>query len=313
MVAEKTPCKVAVVGNSNIDVVMMVPRLPKTGETVVGGRFFTSSGGKGVNQAIAAIRAGGDVSLIARVGDDILGLWAIEEFLKEGIKVDHVIKDPKAPTGCASIFMTEKGEKISAVASGANANLSPGDIESLQETIAKSDVLLMQLETPVETVQKAASIAMQYDVKVILNPAPPRTLSDDVLQYVSVLTPNQKEIELLTGIRVHDHQSAEEAGRMLIGKGIDSVVLTLGAKGALLIDVGGVEHIPGFKVKTVDRTGVGDIFNGVLAVALAEGKIIREAVRYANAAAALSVTRLGGQISAPRKEEIEKVSVSLLY
>ncbi len=313
MVAQKRRGKVVVVGSLNMDVVMMVPRLPKSGETVIGGRFFTSSGGKGVNQAIAANRADGEVSLIARVGDDVLGLRAIEQLDKEGIKVDHIIKDSKAPTGCASIFLTERGEKISAMASGANANLSPDDIESVKEIIAKSDVMLIQLETPIETIKKAASIAMQYNVKVVLKPSPPRTLSDDVLQYISILTPNQSEIELLTGIRIHDHQSAEEAGRMLIAKGIDSVVLTLGSKGAFLVDMGGVEHVPSFKVKTIDNTGVGDIFNGVFATALAEGKIVREAVRYANAAAALSVTRLGGQISAPRKEEIEKVSVSLLY
>jgi ribokinase len=313
MVAQKLRGRVIVVGSLNMDVVMIVPRLPKAGETVVGGRFFTSSGGKGVNQAIAANRAGGEVTLIARVGDDILGLRAVEELHKEGIKVDHVIKDSKASTGCASIFLTERGEKCSAVASGANASLSPEDIDSVKEMIAKNDVMLIQLETPIETIKRAASIAMQYNVKVVLKPSPPRTLSDDVLRYISVLTPNQGEIELLTGIRVHDHQSAEEAGRMLISKGIESVVLTLGAKGAFLIDSGGVEHIPSFNVKTVDNTGVGDIFNGVLAVALAEGKIVREAVRYASAAAALSVTRLGGQISSPRKEEIEKVSISLLY
>jgi ribokinase len=313
MVAQKSRGKVVVVGSLSMDAVMMVPRLPKSGETVVGGRFFTSAGGKGVNQAIAANRADGEVTLIARVGNDILGLSAIEQLQKEGIKIEHVIKDAKAPTGCASIFLSEKGEKCSALASGANANLSPDDIHSVKETIAKNDVMLIQLETPIETIKEAASIALQYNVKVILKPSPPRTLSDDVLQYISVLTPNQSEMELLTGIRIHDHQSAEEAGRMLIAKGIESVVLTLGAKGSFLIDVGGVEHIPSFKVKTVDNTGVGDIFNGVLAVALAEGKILREAIRYASAAAALSVTRLGGQISAPRKEEIEKVSVSLLY
>ena len=313
MVAQKSRGKVVVVGSLNMDAVMMVPRFPKTGETVMGGRFFTSTGGKGVNQAIAANRADGEVTLIARVGDDILGLRAIEQLQKDGIHVEHVIKDAKMPTGCASVFLTEKGEKISAMASGANANLSPEDIESVKEMIGKNDVMLIQLETPIETIQKAASVAMQYNVKVVLKPSPPRTLSDDVLRYVSVLTPNQSEMELLTGIRIHDHQSAEEAGRMLIAKGIESVVLTLGAKGSFLIDAGGVEHIPSFNVKTVDNTGVGDIFNGVLAVAIAERKIIREAVRYASAAAALSVTRLGGQISAPRKEEIEKVSISLLY
>jgi ribokinase len=313
MVAQKSRGKVVVVGSLNMDVVMIVPRLPKPGETVVGGRFFTSSGGKGVNQAIAANRADGDVTLIARVGDDILGLRAIEQMNKDGIQVDHVIKDDKASTGCASIFLTERGEKCSALASGANANLSPEDIDSVKETIAKNDVMLIQLETPIETIKAAASIATQYNVKVILKPSPPRTLSDDVLRYISILTPNQSEIELLTGIKIHDHQSAEEAGRMLIAKGIETVVLTLGAKGSFLIDASGVEHVPSFKVKTVDNTGVGDIFNGVLAVALAEGKIVREAVRYASAAAALSVTRLGGQISAPRKEEIEKVSISLLY
>jgi ribokinase len=313
MVAEKLGGKVVVVGSLNMDVIMMVPRLPKPGESVIGGRFFTSSGGKGANQAIAAKRAGAEVTLIARVGNDILGIQAIDEFGKEGIRVDHIIKDPKAPTGCASIFLTEKGEKSSAIASGANANLSPADIDSVKDTIANSDVLLMQLETPIETIKHAAAIAMQYNVKVVLSPAPPRTLSDELLQYISILTPNQNEINLLTGIQIRDHKSAEEAGRILIAKGIDSVVITLGAKGALLIDVGGVEHIPSFKVKVVDRTGVGDVFNGVLALSLAEGKILREAVRYANAAAALSVTRLGAQMSAPRKEEIEKIAVSLLY
>lgn len=297
---------IVVVGSSNTDMIIKVPHVPVPGETIIGGTFSTAAGGKGANQAVAAARAGGDVTFVARVGEDMFGQKAKDGFVKDNINVDHVLNDKDAPSGVALIFVGEDGENSIAVASGANANLSPSDVEAASDAISSADILIMQLETPLETVQKAAMIASENGVKVILNPAPACELSDDILSHVSILTPNESEAELLTGIKVESEKDAGAAADALMAKGIETVVVTMGAKGAFVVTADSKESVSGFSVKAVDATAAGDVFNGTLAVGMAEGKPLKEAVRFANAAAALSVTKLGAQPSAPTRQEIEK-------
>jgi ribokinase len=297
--------KIVVVGSSNTDMIIKVDRLPGPGETVLGGTFSTAAGGKGANQAVAAARAGADVTFIARVGDDLFGEQAVEGFVGDGIDVGHVTRDPGAPSGVALIFVDNRGENSIAVASGANANLTPADIASASDVIASCDVLVMQLETPLETVAAAAAVAAENGVRVILNPAPARPLGDDILRNVSVLTPNESETELLTGVSVDGEEAAASAGGLLSTRGVDTVLITLGARGAFVLGSGKGTLVPGFEVEAVDTTAAGDVFNGALAVALAEGRPLTEAVTFANAAAALSVTRLGAQPSAPTRDQID--------
>jgi ribokinase len=298
--------RIVVVGSSNTDMIIKVPHVPVPGETIIGGTFSTAAGGKGANQAVAAARAGGDVTFVARVGEDMFGQKAKDGFVKDNINVDHVLNDKDAPSGVALIFVGEDGENSIAVASGANANLSPSDVEVAGDAISSADILIMQLETPLETVQKAATIASENGVKVILNPAPACELSDDILSRVSILTPNESEAELLTGIKVESEKDAAAAADALMAKGIETVIVTMGPKGAFVVTADSKELVGGFSVKAVDATAAGDVFNGTLAVAMAEGKPLKEAVKFANAAAALSVTKLGAQPSAPTREEIEK-------
>jgi len=298
---------IVVVGSSNTDMIIQLDRIPRPGETILGGEFSIAAGGKGANQAVGAARAGGDVTFIARVGWDMFGEQATAGFQRDGICVDHVFRDKAAPSGVALIFVAKDGENSIAVAGGANAKLVPTDVKKAAKAIRSAAVLVAQLETPLETVQAAAAIAAKSGVRVILNPAPARPLPDSLLKLVSILTPNETEAELLTGIKVTDEAAAAKAADKLRSRGVQTVILTLGPRGAFIATADGKQLVPGFKVKAVDSTAAGDIFNGALAVALAEGKPLPTAVRFANAAAALSVTKLGAQPSAPTRKEIEKL------
>jgi len=242
------------------------------------------------------------------VGSDSLGDQAIQGYRRDGICVDYVFRDHQAPSGVALIFVAQDGENSIAVASGANAKLSPKDVQRAERAIAKSSVLLTQLETPLATVRAALVTAHKAGVPVILNPAPARPLPGTILKLVSILTPNETEAELLTGIRVKTEASIRQAAEVLLRRGVKSVVMTLGSRGALIATRDGHEFVSGYRVKAVDTTAAGDIFNGALAVALAEGKGLRESVAFANAAAALSVTKLGAQPSAPKRAEILRFS-----
>lgn len=298
--------KILVLGSSNTDMIIRLDRIPRLGETILGGKFVTAAGGKGANQAVGAARAGGAVTFIARVGQDMFGQQAVAGFAEDGINVDFVFRDAAAPSGVALIFVAKDGENSIAVASGANAKLSSSDVKQARSAFADASVLVMQLETPLATVRAAADLAAKHGLRVILNPAPAQPLPDKLLRRVSILTPNETEAELLTGIKVDSEAAASKATDRLLARGVQTVIVTLGARGAFVASADGRELVPSFKVKAVDTTAAGDIFNGALAVALAEAKPLRDAVRFANAAAALSVTKLGAQPSAPSRKEIEK-------
>ncbi len=298
---------IVVVGSSNTDMIIKVPHLPKPGETILGGEFTKAAGGKGANQAVAAARSGGKVTFIAKVGDDIFGESAVAGFVEDNINVDCVLKDRVAPSGVAQIFVAEDGENSIAVASGANANLSVEDIRSSINKIQSAEILLTQLETPIDTITEAVKIAKENNLTVVLNPAPAQPLPNKLLSLLSVITPNETEAELLTGIKVVDEASAALASEALKKKGVETVIITLGSKGAFVDNNGEQYIVSGFEVKAVDTTGAGDVFNGALTVALSEEKSFKEAVKFANAAAALSVTKLGAQPSIPNINEIEKL------
>jgi ribokinase len=297
---------IVVIGSSNTDMIIRVPRIPAPGETILGGEFFTAAGGKGANQAVGAARAGGRVKLVARVGSDMFGERAVAALKLDGIDVRNVLRDDRAATGAALIFVAMNGENSIAVAGGANARLSTADVKRAARAITGAASLVMQLETPLASIRMAARLACKAGVPVILNPAPAQPLPDALLKLITILTPNQTEAQLLTGIKVSGPEAAAKACAKLRARGARAVILTMGAHGAFVSDSEGARLVPGFKVKAIDTTAAGDIFNGALSVALAEGKALDQAVRFANAAAALSVTRLGAQPSAPSRAQIDK-------
>jgi len=301
-----TKPSILVVGSSNTDMIIKVQRIPQPGETILGGEFALAAGGKGANQAVGAARAGGAVTFIARLGRDMFGDQALAGFVADGINVKHVVRDPAAPSGVALIFVARNGENSIAVASGANARLAPADLQRAQAAFRRAAVVVLQLETPLPTVTAAVKLAARAGARVILNPAPARPLPASLLRHVYLLTPNESEAQLLTGMAVHSEAAAARAADALLARGVQNVILTLGARGAFVAGPQARGRVPGFKVRPVDTTGAGDVFNGALAVALAEGKPLLEAARFANAAAALSVTRLGAQTSVPTRGEIDR-------
>jgi len=307
MTASTVKKKIVIVGSSNTDMVIRTPRIPRPGETVLGGEFFMAPGGKGANQAVAAARAGGDVHFIARVGDDVFGRQALDGFVGDGIHTECIFRDKHAPSGVALIVVGPDGENCIAVASGANARLAVADVRKAKGIIRSADIVLMQLESPLETVREAAEIAASAGVPVILNPAPARELDDGILRRVAYLTPNETEAEILTGITLINKPDLARAAETLLAKGMKAVLITLGAKGVYVATREKEEVVPAFKVIPVDTTAAGDAFNGALAVALAEGKPLLEAARFANAAAALATTRMGAQPSLANRPEIERL------
>ncbi len=298
--------RIVVVGSSNTDMVIKSDKIPAPGETVLGGDFVMAAGGKGANQAVAAARLGAEVVLVARVGRDLFGNQAIENFKAEGIQTDFVTQDDGTPSGVALILVDAAGENLISVAPGANAKLEPRDVVQASDVIASADAVLLQLEVPLAAVEQAARIAESAQVPVILNPAPAQQLPDSLLSRVSILTPNETEAELLTGVRVSDEDSAQRAGRQLLGAGIRAVLVTRGARGVLIVTPAETKTMPAMRIKPVDTTAAGDAFNGALAVALGEGQELEAAVRFASAAGALAATRLGAQPSLPTRDELER-------
>ena len=302
-----TKKSILVVGSSNTDMIIKVQHIPQPGETILGGEFASAAGGKGANQAVGAARAGGNVTFIACVGGDMFGDKAVAGFVADRINVDYIVRDKSTPSGVALIFVAENGENSIAVASGSNGKLVPAHLKKAKRAFSKAAVVVLQLETPLPTVKAAAQLAASAGARVILNPAPARTLPNDLLRRVYLLTPNESEAELLTGVAVKNDAGVAKAADRLLARGVQNVIITLGARGAFVAGKEARAFVPGFKVKPVDTTGAGDMFNGTLAVALAEGKPLLQAARFASAAAAISVTRLGAQTSAPRRKEIDRL------
>ena len=297
--------KIVVVGSSNTDMVIKADHLPGPGETILGGTFFMNPGGKGANQAVAAARLGGNVTFICKTGNDIFGRQSIQLFEDEGIDTSLLVSDPKHPSGVALITVDKNAENCIVVASGANAALSISDLKKAEQVIEQSSMVLMQLEIPIDTVGYVAATASKKRITVVLNPAPACNLPDSLLQCVSIITPNKKEAEMLTGIEVYDIESAKIAAKKIQDRGVKTVILTLGNKGALILENITFTHIAATVVEAVDTTAAGDVFNGALVVALSEGKSILEATAFACKASAISVTRLGAQSSAPYKKEVD--------
>jgi ribokinase len=300
-----TKPKVTVVGSFNTDLVIRTPRMPVKGETILGGPFLTGPGGKGANQAVAAARLDADVTMVVKLGQDAFGDQAAANLAKEGISPDFVLRDATSHTGVAFIIVDDDGENMIVVASGTNDLLTPADVAVAQDAIASADVVVLELESPIETVEHAVRMAHEAGVTVLLNPAPGQLLSDELLSMVDVLTPNQTELQIVAGkTDLTGLEEVESAARDLLSHGVGTVVVTLGADGALIVTPESAQHVPGYKVDVVDTTGAGDAFNGALAVALAEGKALPEAVRFANAAAALQVTKVGTAPAMPYRADV---------
>lgn len=297
--------KLVVLGSVNADHVLSVPRFPKPGETLTGSDYHIAYGGKGANQAVAAGRAGADISFIACVGDDDIGSRMKSQFAADGIDTQAVMAVSGHPTGVAMIQVSADGENSIAISAGANAELTPERLRLHESLIVDADVLLMQLESPIPTVIAAAQIARRAGTKVILNPAPARSLPDELLREVDVITPNETEAEMLTGIAVQNEADAQRAADKLHSYGIGTVLITLGAKGVWLSEQGKGELLPGFRVQAVDTTAAGDTFNGAWVTAELDGLPTRQAIRFAHAAAAISVTRAGAQPSIPWKTDVD--------
>ena len=289
-----------------MDLVVKSPRIPAVGETILGSDFIMTPGGKGANQAVAAAKLGAEVYFIAKLGEDVFAEQSLKNFKKEGVNTKYVIQTEEAPSGVALITVDDAGNNVIVVAPGANQMLSPEDIRKAESDIISSGVLVAQLEVPLETVEFAAQLTNESGVLFILDPAPAQKLSPELLKMVDVLTPNETEARILTGIEVTSNRdSARTAAKKLLEYGVKSVILTMGAKGFLLANDDRMESVPAVKVNAVDATAAGDAFTGSLAVGLAQGWELFDAALFANQVAALSVTKMGAQSSMPAREEVE--------
>jgi ribokinase len=298
---------IAVVGSLNMDLVTWTERRPQPGETLLGQSFAMFVGGKGLNQAIAAARLGAQVRMIGRIGRDDFGARLARTLEANQIDTRYVTQDNQAGSGIATIVVDGTGDNTIIVVSGANWRLSAVNVEQAADAITSADALVMQLESPLDAVIRAAEIAHAAGVRVLLNPAPARPLPDTLLRLVDILTPNETEARLLTGVEIADDQSAEQAARELLARDVGATVLTLGSRGALLVDREHVVRVPGYHVPVVDTTAAGDAFCGALAVQLARGRTLDQAVQFANAAGALATTVAGAEPAMPRLEALEQL------
>lgn len=302
----KTAGKLVVLGSINADHILNLDAFPTPGETVTGHHYQVAFGGKGANQAVAAGRSGADIAFIACTGDDDIGERIRRQLASDKIDVAPVCAVAGEATGVALIFVNAEGENVIGIHAGANAALSVSQVEAEKERIASAQALLMQLESPLESVIAAAKIAHHHHTTVVLNPAPARELPDELLALVDIITPNETEAEKLTGIRVESDEDAAKAANVLHAKGIGTVMITLGSRGVWLSAEGESRRIPGFRVQAIDTIAAGDTFNGALVTALLEGTALPEAICFAHAAAAIAVTRKGAQPSVPWRTEIDE-------
>lgn len=296
--------KIIVIGSSNTDMVVRSERLPRPGESVIGGGFMMAGGGKGANQAVAVARMGHRVIFTAALGRDMFGDAAVSSYQRFGIDTSYIVRKD-APSGVALIMVDSAGQNSISVALGANNSLSTEDIRGVLEQVEKDDIVLLQLEVPMATVDAAVDIAAAKGARVVLNPAPAAMVSEQTLSKLYLITPNQTEAQTLTGIEVKDEATASLAAQVLCSRGVGRVVITMGSLGAYLYEEGRGEIIEARKVAAVDTTAAGDVYNGALCAALAEGKSLREALTFATKASAISVTRVGAQPSVPTREEVD--------
>lgn len=301
--------KIVVIGSTNMDMVVKTEYIPAPGETVLSSSFFMNPGGKGANQAVAVARLGGKVTFISKIGNDVFGKQSTRILDEEGINTFYLFSDHALPSGVALITVDQIGENSIVVASGANGNLFPADLEDALNEIAEADMVLMQLEIPMQTVEFAAKYASSKGLKVILNPAPMQQLAAELLCHIDLITPNKREAEMLSGISVHDIESAGKAASLIYEMGVKNVIVTLGPLGAVICQEGEILVVPAHKVEAIDTTAAGDVFNGALAIAWSEGKTLQDAVQFACEVAAISVTRLGAQSSIPYRHEMIAESI----
>lgn len=295
---------ITVVGSLNMDLVVTTPKIPVMGETIIGSGFMTAPGGKGANQAVAAAKLGGEVSMIGCVGSDIFGKNLLNNLSMNNVNIDNVAVKDSTSTGIAVIIVKDGNNSI-IVDSGSNALLTPEMIDSFEDIISNSSILVVQLETPLATVERAIYLAKRHGVKVLLNPAPATKLSNELLSMVDIFTPNESECEIITGISIASIDDAKRAVTFLNGKGIPQVIITLGGKGVVYNNADSILHKPVPNVKVVDTTAAGDSFSGAVALALSQGKSIDEAVDFGNIVGTLTVTKKGAQTSLPTMEEVD--------
>jgi ribokinase len=296
--------QILVIGSSNTDMVIKTGKLPRPGEIIVNGTFLINAGGKGANQAVAAARLGGMVTFIAKRGTDLFGNQSVGLLMREGIDTQYVVKDSEHPSGVALITVDSCGLSSGVTAPGSNSYLNPEDIPEKIFDHNKFEILLLQLEIPQQTVEYIVHSGSKNGIKVILNPSPVRPLNDELLKNIWLITPNEKEAEILTGVKVNDVESADKASQIFFDKGVKNVIISMGARGAYVKSKDYTGLVPAVKVKVVDTTAVGDVFTGALAVSFAEGNDFRNAVVFANKAASVSATRMGAQASAPYRKEV---------
>ena len=293
--------KIIVIGSSNVDMVVRTSHLPAPGETILGGEFFMNQGGKGANQAVAIKRLGGNLIFMAKLGNDVLGRQSVGYFKKEGIDTRYIAFDEDSASGVALISVDDHAENSIVVASGANMLLNEQDVDKMLEEMCEGDILLMQLEIPLQTVEYAARKAFGKGVKVVLNPAPARSLPKELFRHLYMVTPNRIEAEMLTGIKI---ANVEKVAEEICAMGVKNVIITLGSKGCLIREEGVSYRIDAFKVEPVDTTAAGDTFNGALCVGLSEGMDLKQAAVMASKASSIAVTRMGAQSSIPYREEL---------
>ena len=296
--------KIILIGSSNVDMVVRTSHLPAPGETILGGEFFMNQGGKGANQAVAIKRLGGNLIFMAKLGNDVLGRQSVGYFKKEGIDTRYIALDEDSASGVALISVDDHAENSIVVASGANMLLNEQDVDKMLEEMCEGDILLMQLEIPLQTVEYAARKAFGKGVKVVLNPAPARSLPKELFRHLYMVTPNRIEAEMLTGIKIANDADVEKVAEEICAMGVKNVIITLGSKGCLIREEGVSYRIDAFKVEPVDTTAAGDTFNGALCVGLSEGMDLKQAAVMASKASSIAVTRMGAQSSIPYREEL---------
>ena len=296
--------KIIVIGSSNVDMVVRTSHLPAPGETILGGEFFMNQGGKGANQAVAIKRLGGNLIFMAKLGNDVLGRQSVGYFKKEGIDTRYIALDEDSASGVALISVDDHAENSIVVASGANMLLNEQNVDKMLEEMCEGDILLMQLEIPLQTVEYAARKAFGKGVKVVLNPAPARSLPKELFRHLYMVTPNRIEAEMLTGIKIANDADVEKVAEEICAMGVKNVIITLGSKGCLIREEGVSYRIDAFKVEPIDTTAAGDTFNGALCVGLSEGMDLKQAAVMASKASSIAVTRMGAQSSIPYREEL---------